>query len=103
VRRGSAARRTSVEHPELLRLITWARLEQRLGPAAGERRTQSYRRRLAAIEAAQLCGEIPITFAPAQIVRLIESIAVGWTTATSAFLTTPDDDDEPLAARRDVS
>src|SRR2546427_831068 len=31
-------------------------------------------------------GRLPSTFTPAQIVRLIESLAVGWTTATSAFL-----------------
>lgn len=76
----------SVQHPELVRLVTWARLEQRLGPASSARRGESYRRRLAAIEAVQLRGQIPTTFTPAQIVRLIESLAVGWTTATSAFL-----------------
>jgi len=76
----------SVEHPELVRLVTWARLEHRLGPASNASRSESYHRRLAAIEAAQLRGQIPTTFTPAQIVRLIESLAVGWTTATSAFL-----------------
>ena len=76
----------SVEHPELVRLVTWARLEHRLGPASNASRSESYHRRLAAIEAAQLSGHVPTTFTPTQIVRLIESLAVGWTTATSAFL-----------------
>jgi AcrR family transcriptional regulator len=41
------------EHPELVRLLQWAGLEGRSTPTAYARRLDSYRRRLAAIEAAQ--------------------------------------------------
>jgi hypothetical protein len=81
-----------------------ARLEHRLGPAADASRRESYQRRLAAITVAQLHGQIPTIFTPAQIVRLIESPAVGWTTTTSAFLAAAKDDplQDPEAYREVV-
>src|SRR5262245_45755561 len=44
------------DHPDLLRLVTWARLEGRTTPSAQEQRQASYRRRAAAIEDAQQKG-----------------------------------------------
>lgn len=80
-----------VEHPELARLVTWAGLERRLGPTARAHSTQSYSRRLAAIEAAQRSGQVPTRFTAQQILTLIESIAVGWRYTTAAILTTDED------------
>ena len=81
-----------VEHPELARLVTWARLERRLGPAARAHSTRSYSRRLAAIEDAQRSGQVPSRFTARQILTLIESIAVGWSYTTAAVLTSGEDD-----------
>src|SRR4030088_778843 len=43
----------AIAPPELLRLVTWARLEGRPGPTTLASSAQSYRHRLAAIEEAQ--------------------------------------------------
>jgi AcrR family transcriptional regulator len=83
----------AVEHPELLRLVTWARLERRLGPVANARSAQSYSDRLAAIEAAQRHGQIPIDFTPLQILTLIESISVSPNYTTTATFLGIDEDD----------
>lgn len=83
----------AVEHPELMRLMTWARLERRLGPVAHAHRAQSYNHRLAAIEVAQRNGQIPATFTPPQILSLVESIAIGWNYATTAAFLSIDEDD----------
>jgi AcrR family transcriptional regulator len=82
-----------VEHPELSRLLTWARLERRLGPTAHAHSANSYSHRLSAIKAAQRSGQVPTDFTPPQLLALIESIAVGWTyTITATFLTIDEDD-----------
>lgn len=92
----------AVEHPELLRLTTWARLEGRLSPTARDRSSRSYRHRLDAIEAAQRGGHIPSTFTPAQLLTLIESISVGWITTTSIALGTDGDPSQNHKAHRDA-
>jgi AcrR family transcriptional regulator len=68
------------DHPDLLRLVTWARLEGRSAPSAQARRTQSHQHRVAAIESAQRAGSVTNRFSAAQLLDLIESLAVGWTT-----------------------
>jgi AcrR family transcriptional regulator len=86
-----------VEHPEVTRLLTWARLERRLGPTAHAHSAKSYGHRLAAIEAAQQSGQVPADYTPAQLLALIESIANGWTqTTTATFLTIEEDDPTQL-------
>ena len=82
----------AIDHPELLRLVTWARLERRLGPTARASSAQSYRHRLAAIEEAQGSGHLPTTFTPPQLLTLIESISVGWITTTAPFVGADEDD-----------
>jgi hypothetical protein len=71
-------------------------------PPPREKRKASYRRRLAAIEQAQRAGEITTTFTPAQILDLIESLAVGWSGTTRVSVA----DDRKLkrerAAQRDA-
>lgn len=92
----------AVEHPELLRLTTWARLERRLTPTARARSAQSYRHRLEAIEAAQRSGHVSTAFTPPQLLTLIESISVGWITTTSASLGADGDPSQHEEAHRDV-
>src|ERR1700760_4959519 len=46
------------EHPGLLRLVTWARLEGRTTPSTQALRTTSYRRRAEAIKKAQQAGRV---------------------------------------------
>jgi len=80
----------SREHPDEMRLFDWARLELRLGPIALGKRTQSYRRRLAAIEAAQREGTVSARLSPEQILMVIESLCVGWLSTTPPFLAAAD-------------
>ena len=77
------------DHPDLLRLVTWARLEGRTTPSAQEQRRVSYRRRVAAIEDAQHKGAVTTAITGSQLLDLIESLAVGWTAAGRGVLATP--------------
>jgi len=81
-----------VGHPEVHRLVVWATLEGRLGPTTREKATDFYRRRLAAIEAAQQRGHATTRLTPPQILMLIESLCVGWLSTTPAFLAAGDHD-----------
>jgi len=75
----------AVEHPELQCLVTWARLERRVGPTAHAHRTQSHVHQPAAIEAVPRNGQVPTNLTPQQILTLIESILViDWRKATAA-------------------
>ena len=67
------------DHPRLLRLVTWARLEGRSTPAAHEQRKTSYIRRTKAIKEAQRAGIVTTKISAVQILDLVESLAVGWT------------------------
>ena len=92
-----------LDRPDDLRLFTWARLEGRLGPTAGAKSTDSYRRRLAAIEAAQQDGHVTTRLTPPQILTLIESISVGWIATTPEFLAAADDaSPQDHEARREI-
>ena len=74
------------DHPHLLRLVTWARLEGRSTPAAQKQRKTSYIRRTDAIKAAQQAGIVTTAIGAAQILDLIESLAVGWRSAARGVL-----------------
>jgi hypothetical protein len=87
----------SREHPDEMRLFDWARLELRLGPIALGKRTQSYRRRLAAIAAAQREGTVSTRLSPEQILMVIESLCVGW------LSTTPHSSPPPTSTPRNVA
>jgi hypothetical protein len=73
------------DNPDLLRLLTWVRLERRITPEARAKSARSYGERLASIEDAQRMGSVTATFTPGQILALIESLAVGWIGTTMAF------------------
>jgi AcrR family transcriptional regulator len=74
-----------MDNPDLLRLLTWARLERRATPDAKTKSAESYQRRLAAIKHAQRQGRVTTTFTPVQILALIESLVVGWLGTTMAY------------------
>jgi hypothetical protein len=63
---------------------------------------QSYRLRLAAIEDAQRHGHVTLRLTPAQILVLIESIAVGWIVTASELLSRSDDDSSDRQALRQI-
>jgi AcrR family transcriptional regulator len=75
-----------LDHPDLLRLATWARLDGRSTQAAQEQRQASFRRRASAIKEAQDEGRITTEFSPAAILDMIESLTVGWTVTARAHL-----------------
>ena len=77
------------DHPDLLRLVTWARLEGRTTPTAQEQRRASYQRRAAAIEDAQHRRAVTSVLTESQLLDMIESLAVGWTAAARGVLATP--------------
>jgi AcrR family transcriptional regulator len=74
------------DHPQLLRLVTWARLEGRTTPSTHAQRTASYQRRADAIKNAQREGRITTAMSASQILDMIESLAVGWTTTARGLL-----------------
>lgn len=74
------------DHPDLLRLVTWARLEGRTTPPTQAQRANSYRRRADAIKNAQQQGKVSTAFSAPQILDMIESLAVGWTTTARGLL-----------------
>jgi AcrR family transcriptional regulator len=74
------------DHPGLLRLVTWARLEGRTTPSTQAQRTTSYQRRAEAIKNAQQEGRITNALTASQILDMTESLAVGWTTTARGLL-----------------
>jgi AcrR family transcriptional regulator len=74
------------DHPDLLRLVTWARLEGRTTPSTQAQRTISYQRRAEVIRAAQQNGRVTEALSATQILDMIESLAVGWTTTARGLL-----------------
>jgi AcrR family transcriptional regulator len=85
-----------LDHPELLRLATWARLEGRTTPAAQEQRSASYERRAAAVREGQREGQVTEAMSASEILDLIESLAVGWTVTARGHLK----DERALAQER---
>jgi AcrR family transcriptional regulator len=90
------------DHPHLLRLVTWARLEGRSTPSAQQQRRASYRRRAAAIEDAQRQGRVSSVFTASQLLDVIESLAVGWTVTARAVLVSQRRLKSERAAQRDA-
>ena len=73
----------AVEHPEVYRLVTWGALERPAAIAAFER--DSYGAKLRAIASAQEAGRIDATFAPADLLAMMMSVAAAWFSASEAI------------------
>jgi hypothetical protein len=74
-----------VEHPDVLRLATWAGLERPTAVAAFE--ADSYRTKLIAIADAQRDGRLDPSFAPADLLALALGVTGAWFTASEALRT----------------
>jgi AcrR family transcriptional regulator len=74
-----------VQHPEVLRLATWAGLERPTAVAAFE--ADSYRTKLIAIADAQRDGRLDASFAPADLLALSLGVTGAWFTASEALRT----------------
>jgi AcrR family transcriptional regulator len=74
-----------VEHPDVLRLATWAGLERPTAVAAFE--ADSYRTKLIAIADAQRDGRLDPGFAPADLLALALGVTGAWFTASEALRT----------------
>ena len=86
----------ALEHPEVYRLVTWAALER---PAAvAEFEQDSYGAKLNAIAAAQRAGRVDATFAPADLLALLMSVAAAWFSASEAIRRF--DSTDPMAPTR---
>jgi AcrR family transcriptional regulator len=86
-----------VEHPELLRLASWSRLETDeslvgLGAAGNA----ALRVKLEAIERGQREGVLDDAFAPVDVLLLLTNLSMGWLSAVELHPLVPDD----LARRR---
>ncbi|GAB3837106.1 TetR family transcriptional regulator [Kribbella italica] len=89
-----------VEHPELVRLATWSRLER--SPtgdlfAAWEGHDKG---KLAAIEAAQRDGQVVDDLAPLDIHSLLISLSHTWAAASLTHAAAPEDPDKTHERRR---
>jgi AcrR family transcriptional regulator len=85
-----------VEHPDVLRLATWAGLERPTAVAKFE--ADSYKEKLNALRAAQRDGRVDDTLAPADLLALVLGIAGAWFYASEALRTF--DSKDPWSARR---
>jgi AcrR family transcriptional regulator len=72
-----------LEHPEVLRLATWAGLERPKVVAAFD--AEPYRAKLDAIKAVQRSGDLDSTFAPADLLALLLGIVAAWFNASEAL------------------
>jgi AcrR family transcriptional regulator len=74
------------DHPQAQRLSTWYRLERPDG-AALQAVIQANRVRLRALAGAQAGGRLTRHFAPAQLLTLVQAMAVSWGTMNPEFAT----------------
>src|SRR4029453_18470340 len=72
-----------VEHPDVLRLATWAGLERPTAVAAFE--ADSYRTKLIAITDAQRDGRLDASLAPAHLLALALGVTAAWFTPPEAL------------------
>jgi AcrR family transcriptional regulator len=73
-------------NPAVMRLATWYRLERAASRPVLTARVAANKNKVAKIAKAQRAGDLPATFAPADLLTLVTTIAAMWTT------TTPEDD-----------
>lgn len=86
------------EHPEMMRLVTWALLERGPGATKNEVVLESYTGKVEAIEQAQQEGLVSDRFSAAMLLELILAL-----TQTRADLTDdPGDPDEPKRRRQAI-
>jgi AcrR family transcriptional regulator len=88
------------EHPELLRLASWSRLEPNEALIGlGKAGFASLRTKLDAIERGQAEGVLDAAFEPVDVLLLLVHLSMGWFTAVE-FHALVDADDPQVHARR---
>ena len=70
--------------PEIMRLVTWQRLE-RSGEEPNPLAVAAVGSQVEAIAEAQKAGELPARFPPGVVLGLVPHIAAGWTAINSEF------------------
>ncbi len=93
---------SSVEHPELLRLAMWYRLER---VPAGDLLASVEghdEHKLRAIAEAQRGGLIDPALAPSEVLSLVTAIAMTWSPVNVTYAASRDDDESEHARRRSV-
>jgi AcrR family transcriptional regulator len=73
------------DHPHVVRLATWYRLERAGGQAPLETVLASYRGKIDAIEQAQRAGRVPSHFAAEDALGLVLAVAGMWTSMTPEY------------------
>ncbi len=92
----------AMANPDLLRLLAWFGLEQKVGSPA--ERSASARDKIAALAAVQAKGAVNAAFPPAFLLTVIMAISTAWT-AVNPFGSTldPEGAGDPSALRQRVS
>jgi AcrR family transcriptional regulator len=75
------------ERPQIARLATWYQLERAEGRPPVEARAASNKEKIRKIAKAQKAGELPSTFAAADLLALVVTIASMWTVMSPEFAT----------------
>jgi AcrR family transcriptional regulator len=91
-----------LEHPELVRLATWARLERRPTGHLTANADQLDASKLAEIESAQRTGRIDVWFTPFEVLTTVIAISMTWSPASTTFTAAKSDEPAEHARRRDV-
>ena len=74
-----------LEHPELVRLATWSRLERRpTGPLTAEP-TPRQAEKFADIAAAQAAGHIDQSFEPPDVLTTVIALSMAWSPASTTY------------------
>lgn len=74
-----------LEHPELVRLATWSRLERRPSGSLTAGPTPRYEEKLADIAAAQAAGHIDDSFEPFDVMVTVIAMSMAWSPASTTF------------------
>ena len=92
----------ALAHPDLMRLVTWFSLEQRVQNP--EQRTAVRDEKIAALSKAQKTGHAASTFPPAFMLTAVMALATAWT-ATNPFgtLLDPDAHKRPAVLKRNIA
>ena len=91
-----------LEHPELVRLAAWSRLERRpTGPLTAEPTPRSAEK-LADIAAAQAAGHIDKAFDPFDVLVTVIAMSMAWSPASTTFTASSADAEADHERRRGV-
>lgn len=89
-----------LEHPELVRLATWTRLERRAVGALTAEPTPRHQDKLDNISAAQRAGLVDPGFEPADVLTTVIAMSMAWSPSSTTFTASPGDAPEDHERRR---